>query len=65
MAEQGQNATRVAFYVDKDVKGEAQKIAASMGFDLSTYLRMSLRALVREQGMPFDVAGASRSDLAD
>lgn len=52
-----QDMTRVAFYVDRDVKEEAARIAAGMGLDLSTYLRLSLHALVGEQGMPFKVAG--------
>ncbi|HAW44913.1 MAG TPA: type II toxin-antitoxin system antitoxin, RelB/DinJ family [Sutterella sp.] len=39
--------------VDDTLRDDAQKVAESMGMDLTTAVRVFLRQLVNENGMPF------------
>ena len=45
----------VQFRIDDDLRQQANDICVKLGFDLSTYLRMSLVKLVQEQRVPFSV----------
>ena len=45
----------VQFRVDGAVKTQAADICGALGIDLSTYLRMCLTRLVRENGIPFSM----------
>ena len=45
----------VQFRIDNSIRQQASDLCAQLGFDLSTYLRMSLIKLVQEQGVPFNL----------
>ena len=45
----------VQFRIDDVLRKQANELCAKLGFDLSTYLRMSLIKFVQEQGVPFPV----------
>ena len=45
--------TLVQFRIDDRLRKQANELCTKLGFDLSTYLRMSLTKLVQEQGVPF------------
>ena len=45
----------VQFRIDDGLRQQASDLCAKLGFDLTTYLRMSLAKLVQEQGVPFAV----------
>lgn len=53
--------------IDDNLRDHAQAVAASMGLDLASAVRMFLFQMVRENGMPFQPSGDpfySRSNLA-
>ena len=41
--------------IDADVKKQAQELFADLGLDLSTAINIYLRAVIRENGLPFDM----------
>ena len=43
--------------VDDHLRDTAQAVAASMGLDLATAVRMFLNQMVRENGLPFKPSG--------
>ena len=43
----------VQFRVDSDLKNQAIKICEEIGLDLQSYLRMCLKQLVKQEGLPF------------
>ena len=45
----------VQFRIDNSIRQQASDLCAQLGFDLSTYLRMSLIKLVQERGVPFNL----------
>ena len=45
----------VQFRIDDSIHQQASDLCAQLGFDLSTYLRMSLNKLVQERGVPFNL----------
>ena len=45
----------VQFRIDDGLRKQANELCAKLGFDLSTYLRMSLIKVVQEQGVPFSI----------
>ena len=45
----------VQFRIDEGLRQQANELCEKLGFDLSTYLRMSLAKLIQEQGVPFAV----------
>ena len=45
----------VQFRIDDSIRQQASDLCAQLGFDLSTYLRMSLNKLVQERGVPFNL----------
>ena len=45
----------VQFRIDEGLRKQANDLCEKLGFDLSTYLRISLTKLVQEQGIPFPV----------
>lgn len=45
----------VQFRIDDSIRQQANDLCAQLGFDLSTYLRMSLNKLVQERGVPFNL----------
>ncbi len=47
--------TLVQFRIDNGLRQQANEICTKLGFDLPTYLRMSLTKLVQEQGVPFAI----------
>ncbi len=47
--------TLVQFRIDDNLRQQANELCLKLGFDLSTYLRMSLTRLVQEQGVPFSL----------
>ncbi len=49
-------ASLVQLRVEKEVKEEAEKLFNDLGLDLSTALRMFLKAAIREQKIPFKLA---------
>ena len=47
--------TLVQFRIDPDLKTDAEKICNKLGIDLSTVLRMCLKQMVIQKGIPFSV----------
>lgn len=47
--------TSMNIRVDKDVKAEAEAIAAALGMNLSTAVNIFLRRMIACEGIPFDV----------
>jgi len=45
----------VQFRIDDSIRQQASDLCVQLGFDLSTYLRMSLIKLVQERGVPFNL----------
>lgn len=41
--------------VDKELKEEAEKLFSDLGLDITTALRMFLKAAIREQRIPFEL----------
>lgn len=58
--------TLVQFRIDEKQRKQAEGICEQLGFDLSSYLRMSVTRLVREKGVPFSlcVAEDEKNDSA-
>lgn len=46
---------RISVNVDGEVKKNAQKILSEIGMDLTTAIDLLLRAIVREERIPFDL----------
>ncbi len=45
----------VQFRIDKEARDKASEICKKLGFDLQTYLRMSITKLIKYNGVPFDL----------
>ena len=45
----------IQFRIDRDVKIDAEDICNQLGIDLSTVLRMCLKQMVIQKGIPFSV----------
>ena len=45
----------VQFRIDEKLKFQANNLCERLGFDLSTYIRMSIVKFVQNQGIPFEV----------
>jgi len=45
--------------LDPKLKKEATLLLKEMGLDLSTYVSLSLKAMINEQGLPFNVKAKS------
>lgn len=43
----------IQFRIDDELRDKAQAIAAEMGLDLTTAVRMFLHQMVRQKGLPF------------
>ena len=52
----------INFRVDEEVKKRATELLSQMGMDMSAALNVFLKALVREQSIPFRVTAISRRD---
>ena len=46
----------ISVRVDSTIKGQAEKTLESIGLNMSTYITSSLKALVREQKVPFELS---------
>ncbi len=55
--------TSTSIRVDPEVKAEAVKVFKSLGLDFSTGIDIYLRAVVREQRIPFDLALENKARL--
>jgi len=47
--------TLVQFRIDDSLRRQANDLCEKLGFDLPTYLRMSMTKLIQEQGIPFEI----------
>ena len=56
--------TLVQFRIDEKQRKQAEDICEQLGFDLSSYLRMSVTRLVREKRVPFELSLDSGEDSA-
>lgn len=54
----------VQFRVDKETRDKASEICEKLGFDLQTYLRMSMTKLIDKKGVPFDLFAIDETDPA-
>jgi len=45
----------IAIRIDDELKRQAETTLDELGLNMTTYLISSLKALVREQGVPFDL----------
>ena len=48
--------TAVTVRVDEDVKEQAERMLEDIGMNMTTYIITSLKALVRERKVPFELA---------
>ncbi len=48
--------TQINFNVDTDLRNQFSKVCTELGMDMSTVLRVFTAAVVRAQGIPFDVS---------
>ncbi len=55
--------TSTSIRVEPEVKAEAVKVFKSLGLDFSTGIDIYLRAVVREQRIPFDLALENKARL--
>lgn len=51
--------------IEPELKHQAQDILASKGIDLSTAIRIFLREVVTQQGLPFKLAARSDGSTHD
>ncbi|MDR1439560.1 MAG: type II toxin-antitoxin system RelB/DinJ family antitoxin [Clostridiales bacterium] len=49
------STARISVNVDEEVKKGAQKVLGEIGMDLTTAIDLLLRAIVREERIPFDL----------
>jgi DNA-damage-inducible protein J len=47
--------TSMNIRMDSEIKGQAQKIFAELGLDMTTAVNLFLRQSIRVQGIPFDL----------
>ncbi|MCR5309326.1 MAG: type II toxin-antitoxin system RelB/DinJ family antitoxin [Bacilli bacterium] len=55
----------VQFRVDNDLKNQATKICEDIGLDLQSYLRMCLKQLVNQKGVPLIMHTISDEEIMD
>lgn len=48
-------STNINIRVDNDVKDQAEKICVELGINRSTAINRFLRAVIRDQGIPFEL----------
>ena len=48
-------SARISVNIDSEIKIKAQKILSEIGMDLTTAIDLLLRAIVREERIPFDL----------
>lgn len=49
------NTSMLNVRINKDIKSEAQKVASTMGLDLSSAVKLFLNKMVMTKSIPFDV----------
>jgi DNA-damage-inducible protein J len=49
------STARISVNVDEEIKQSAQRILAEIGMDMTTAIDLTLRAIVREERIPFDL----------
>lgn len=47
--------TNLNIRTDKDIKAQAEKICSELGLNMTTAINMFLRAMIRQNGIPFDL----------
>jgi DNA-damage-inducible protein J len=52
----------IAIRIDDELKRQAETTLDELGLNITTYLISSLKALVREQGVPFDLTTKQRAN---
>ena len=55
----------VQFRVESDLKNQATKICDDIGLDLQSYLRMCLKQLVNQKGVPLIMHAISDEEIMD
>lgn len=48
-------STAITVRVDEDIKQQAEDMLSEIGLNMTTYINSSLRALVREKKVPFEL----------
>ena len=52
----------IAIRIDDELKQQAEKTLDEIGLNMTTYVISSLKALVREQGVPFELKTKQRAN---
>ena len=52
----------IAIRIDEELKKQAETILDEIGLNMTTYVISSLKALVREQGVPFELTTKQRAN---
>ena len=52
----------IAIRIDDELKRQAEKTLDELGLNMTTYVISSLKALVREQGVPFELTTKQRTN---
>ena len=55
----------VQFRVDNDLKNQATKICEDIGLDLQSYLRMCLKQLVNQKGVPLIMRKITKEEVVE
>ena len=55
----------IAIRIDDELKLQAEKTLDEIGLNMTTYVISSLKALVREQGVPFELTTLKRGAPSD
>ncbi len=48
-------STNLNIRTDKDIKNKAENICSALGMNMTTAVNIFLRAVIRENGIPFDL----------
>jgi addiction module RelB/DinJ family antitoxin len=55
----------ITMRIDEDVKIKSQNLLSELGMDVTTYLTLALKQLIREQALPFQPSVASKNNQTD
>jgi addiction module RelB/DinJ family antitoxin len=55
----------ITMRIDEDIKIQSQNLLSELGMDVTTYLTLALKQLIREQALPFQPSVVSKDNQAD
>jgi DNA-damage-inducible protein J len=55
----------ISIRIDDDVKAQSQNLLSELGMDVTTYLTLALKQLIREQALPFQPSIVKKDNQAE